>query len=60
MHGSKDEIKIKVASNFKIKKKKKKKKNALHLNIFSVINIQYKYCAYSMFRWVNMSQVILK
>ena len=49
MHGSKDEIKIKVASNFKIKKKKKKK-NALHLNIFSVINIQYKYCAYSMFR----------
>ena len=35
MHGSKDEIKIKVVSNFKIKKKKKKKKkNALHLKIF--------------------------
>ena len=58
MHGSKDEIKIKVASNFNIKKKKKKCFAFKH--IFSVINIQYKYCAYSMFRWVNMSQVILK
>ena len=37
-----------------------KKKNALHLNIFSVISMQYKYCAYSMFQWVKTSQVILK